>query len=30
MPQSKRPFFEYGFWWHWNAARNDWFIGGQP
>lgn len=30
MKLSKKPFFEYGFWWWWDAKRNDWFVGCAP
>ena len=26
----KKPFYENGFWYWWNPARNDWFAGCSP
>lgn len=30
MKLSKKPFFEYGFWWWYDHARKDWFVGCAP
>lgn len=27
---SKKPFYEHGFWWWYDHARKDWFVGNAP
>jgi hypothetical protein len=30
MNDTRHPFYEHGFWWWYDPARKDWFIGPSP